>query len=470
MNDSSRHIYLLVILTMALLMLLSAMPWSRLTGNVIKDFDLFEDLFPIERTIMNVELPTDPELQALSQGGEAGQSGAPQGSPAAADSSLVDSVPAPPPVVADEAPMADGVVLIENYTGTSRPFDRFREALASASSRRVRIAVIGDSYIEGDIFCQNLRDLLQQRYGGQGVGFMAMHSDFPGFRRSVRQSGSGWAMHDIRSLSRRDSLRTLSGDYAKADAMSQAVFKASDAFEGTRSWSHSSLLFIAPDSGTVTLTGADGVPQSFEVASSPAVQQLVLPGNTTSFAVESGIPGLVALGAYLDGDAGVQLDCMSVRGNSGLALRMLNRALCEQMRRYVDYDLIILEFGMNAISPDQTNYDTYADAMTNSVERVRRCYPDADILVMGVGDRGSRGGNAVHSLPAAVGMVKAQRRMARDARTLFWDTRAAMGGDDAIADWRKRRLVNADYVHLNHAGGAELAALLDKAIMKALDE
>ena len=45
-----------------------------------------------------------------------------------------------------------------------------------------------------------------------------------------------------------------------------------------------------------------------------------------------------------------------------------------------------------------------------------------------------------------------------------------MGGADACADWRKRSLMNADYTHLNHKGGGELARLLFDAITKVLDE
>ena len=62
-------------------------------------------------------------------------------------------------------------------------------------------------------------------------------------------------------------------------------------------------------------------------------------------------------------------------------------------------------------------------------------------------------------------MVNAQRKAAADAGVHFWDTRAAMGGENAIAEWRKRRLVNADYIHLNHDGGRELADRLFKAIL-----
>ncbi len=479
MNDSSRHIIRLIILSFGMLLLLSAVPWSRLTNNAIKDFDLFEDLFPSEQAAMNSSIPVDPELQSLLDDAASSNAGGNGGATATdslqsdsirTDSTMSDSIEEPQIIIADAAPVRDGVVLIENYTGSDLCLPIFRLALTEAGSRRVRVAVLGDSYIEGDIFCQDLRDLLQKRIGGEGVGYMAMFSEFPGFRRSVRQSGSGWEMHDIRNLSSRDTLRTLSGCYAKSSGKSKAKFEGTKAFDGTRSWTNSSFVFISPDSGTIILTASDGVPYSFNVGASPHPQILSLPGLTTSFTVESDINRLVGLGTYLDGSRGIQLDCMSVRGNSGMGLRSLRKSLSTGISELADYDLIILEFGMNAISPGQTDYTSYGHAMEKAIAKVKECYPKADIILMGVGDRGAKKGSVVKSLPAVAAMIQTQRETAHKCRIHFWDTRAAMGGEDAVVDWRSRKLLNADYIHLNHAGGAELAKLFDSALQKAVNE
>lgn len=464
MNDSSRHIFLLAVLSLGLLLLLSLVPWGSLTGNTFKDFNLFEDLMPREQNVVETPVETLPEEDF------AAEEPAAEPASATADVPVAESEAAVPVVVHEEAPVGDGIVLIENYTGSSVPFEHLRAALSEASERTVRIAMLGDSYIEGDIFSQNLRDLLQQRYGGCGVGFMAMHSDFPGFRRSVRQSDSGWTMRDIRNFGRSDTLRTLANCYAKASESATAVFEGTKIFEGTKSWERSRFMFIAPDSGTVCMTVADGAEQSFRIAPSPDVQTLEVSGSTTKLSIKSDVHGIVALGAWLDSPRGVQVDCMSVRGNSGMGLSGLNRTLSTQMSVQVSYDMIILEFGMNAISAEQTEYNGYAAAMEKSVATIRACYPDADILILGVGDRGTKKGASVESLPAVAAMTQAQRRLAAKTGCLFWDICAAMGGNGAIAEWRERKLVNADYIHLNYEGGAELAALLDKAIQKSLNE
>lgn len=108
--------------------------------------------------------------------------------------------------------------------------------------------------------------------------------------------------------------------------------------------------------------------------------------------------------------------------------------------------------------------------MKRTVGRIRACYPEADIIIMGIADRGAKDGSTVHSLPTCAAMVRTQRDVARSSGCVFWDTREAMGGDDAVIDWRKRKLMNADYIHINHDGGKELARLFHQSLIKAINE
>ena len=106
--------------------------------------------------------------------------------------------------------------------------------------------------------------------------------------------------------------------------------------------------------------------------------------------------------------------------------------------------------------------------MVDVINHVRLCYPDADILLMGVGDRGERRGSQIKSMATAQYMITAQRDAARRAHCLFWDTREAMGGEDAVVTWSSTGLMNKDYIHLTHKGGKRLAEELFNAIQQDL--
>lgn len=445
----------------AILLLLSALPWSSMTGNRIKDFSFFSDLFPnskIHESSAESAIDIDPELIAL------------QAEQEAAEQEQVEEERYVPPVNVVPAPVVDGHVVIENY-GPDAPMSNLKRVLAEGN-RTARIGFIGDSFIEGDIMTQDLRALLQEAYGGQGVGFMAMHSEFPGFRRSVRQQSSGWTNVEVRNQRSSDHTRTLAGIYSTGSTGATTTYRGTNQSGTTGQWNRSAVIMSAADTisaATVTLS-IDGASRSFTLEPGTGPLYMSLDGLTSSFSVKVDSGNVKALGAYMDGGTGIAVDCMSMRGNSGLTLRSLNQQLTAATSNAVPYDLIVLEFGINALTAEQSNYNAYAAGMRQAVQTVRAAYPRADILIMGISDRGNKTGSEVHSMSTCVNMIEAQRNYARAEGCMFWDTRQAQGGEDAVVEWRGRRLVNGDYIHLNHEGGKVLARELFFAINHAINQ
>ena len=117
---------------------------------------------------------------------------------------------------------------------------------------------------------------------------------------------------------------------------------------------------------------------------------------------------LAGIGVWLDGNNGISVDCMSSRGFSGVTLSRVSSSLSQSMRRYIDYDLIVIEYGINAMSEAQTDYSAYSKLMIKSIGHIKECYPNADIIIMGVGDRG----------------VKTRHRHNNDAHYLQHDRRS----------------------------------------------
>ncbi len=452
-------------LAVAIIAALSICPWGKWTDNYIKDFNLLADITDSGETKATAEEPIDPELEnALTETEYEKVTSDTITTPKGSNSSAValtipDSahVRAAMPIPRNAA----GDVLIEDYTKANTGMQRLRFALATG--RQARIAVIGDSYIEGDILTGDLRRDLRKVYGGAGVGYMYLQSEIPGFRRTVRQTCSGWKQMDIRKNAK-DAYRSLSGEYFVSTSKSQTTFKAA---KGEAGWSRTRLLCIAPEGGSITIS-TDSETSTHTLAASPNVQCIQVEGTTKKASISTTTPGIVVLGAYLDGANGIAVDCMSLRGNSGVANRKTNIELAAQMRQYVDYDLIIIEYGINALTSKQKSYGGYSKLMVSLIQRLRACYPNADIMIMGIGDRGQKLGTQVKSMPTAQAMVDAQRDAARFGCALFWDTRAAMGGDNAVIEWRDAGEINPDYIHLNAKGGSRLAILLYNAIIAAL--
>jgi len=441
------------------LAILSACPWERWTGGRLKNFSLLGDLVPPVSTPAirsSIADNLDPELAKLEE------------VVPAADT--VEKTAIATPLPADfVAPVVDGTVLIEDYTPDHTGLSRLASTLAEGKSRRVRIAMVGDSYIEGDILAQDIRAALQDLYGGCGVGYMAALSHFPGFRHSVNQASSNWEEHEIRKMKPNDEMRTIFGTCFTATPGANVRFRSSIRPAHTDMWYRTSVLFIAPSSGTITFSGADGQTDVYNVEENKEVQFASLSTPTKDIRISTDITGLQVFGIWLEGDCGIVLDDISLRGNSGISHRVLNATTTQSIRRFIDYDLIILEFGMNALSAEQKNYAAYGAGMVDVVNNIKNLYPDSQIMIMGVGDRGHKSVDGLGSMPTLPALIKAQRDVARQTGSLFWDTRAAMGGEGAAVDWHKRKLVNSDYVHLNHRGGKELAQIFINSLTTSLN-
>jgi lysophospholipase L1-like esterase len=456
MNNDKGNPFLIVTAAVAAVAALSFVPWSDITGGYIKDYNLLSDIMPTSAVKATASENIDPELVAAMSSDK-------NTATEKTDSIATNNVHA---VKATVNPRVNGNVIIEDYTANGNGFAHLKRALANASSRVARIAVIGDSYIEGDILTMNIRESLQNIYGGAGVGYVPLASEVSGFRTSVREQSNGWTIHDMRKDGSKK-YKTLSGEYFTADAGASTNFSGTKKLQHLGAWNSAKFLYIAPNDGTITIT-TDLGEQTFPVTASDGVQCAEVFGLTASTTVSTDIAGLTSLGMYINNTSGVVVDNMSMRGNSGISHRNIDEQLAAQMRKYIDYDLIVLEYGINALSSQQTEYTAYGKIMQQVVAKIRKCYPNADILMLAVGDRGQKLGGEVQSLPTSQAMINAQRNAAQSVGCLFWDTREAMGGAGSVVSWRERGLINADYIHLNAKGGAALSEEFIKSFKLAL--
>lgn len=384
-----------------------------------------------------------------------------------ANQSTKVSGPAPTPKEPVSNKGVNGNIIIEDYTYDDSGLKNLKKALAQASFRPVRIAVLGDSYIEGDIFTMNLRESLQKQYGGAGVGYVPAYSHVAGFRQTVSHTASGWTEHDIRKKMS-DDMKTLPGEYYTSGGQGKSTYKGVSSLSNLDKWDQSMVLAMAPKGGKVTL-GTDSGTSTFDVPAGDSVHALKVPGNTTKFTVDA-TNGVDVLGVYLDNATGISLDNMSIRGYAGLKHSSLSVERAAQLRPYADYSLIIFEYGINALEANRKDYSGYKKQWKQTIEKLKECYPAADIIVMGIGDRAMKSGGQVKSIATSQNMVDALRDVARETGVLFWDTRAAMGGENAAIEWHQRKLINGDYIHLNAKGGKELSDLFFNALTNSLNK
>ena len=97
--------------------------------------------------------------------------------------------------VPDSARFVATLTPIEDFSDSGR-IQAFCDTLLNAP-RPVRIAFLGDSFVEGDILTADLRERLQSAYSGGGAGFAPMASPLTAFRRTVKTQSKGWTTYNI---------------------------------------------------------------------------------------------------------------------------------------------------------------------------------------------------------------------------------------------------------------------------------
>ena len=206
----------LLLIAVTIVVLVSFLPLNSSSNGMLKDFSLWSDLIPHEDTNqIGGDTYIDPDLETILEDAKDSEgellkrsnlNDSINGSNSA-DSIEETEEPAERPLPSRPVRKDGEPVKIEDFSGNG--LSRFKNAMARRDSRPVRIAILGDSYIEGDIFSQNIRERLQEQYGGHGVGYLPVSSELTGFRQSIRQTCSGWKKHDFRNNGKRYSTHTF---------------------------------------------------------------------------------------------------------------------------------------------------------------------------------------------------------------------------------------------------------------------
>lgn len=402
-----------------------------------------------------------------------------------------------------------GMTAIEDFSGNAmhREMDHFYAALSEAHKRPVRVAYFGDSYIEGDILTMDLRGLLQQKYGGRGVGFVEIACVSSDFRRSVTTRRNGWNRYHANERGRgfKAALQSLAGSYFIPSGT--ATFEARgqlNVYADLLAEVEVATVFFTPGSGLnincavnggesqpLFSNGAVQTPETYDevvevldsdstvsyktVARTVEIAQQGA-GNVVTKKIEGRISrfGMTVTGGHgsrfygvaFDGHTGVAVDNFSMRGSGGQHLGSIPQETLCDFSALRPYDLIVLHYGLNVASEKQKDYGGYISQLGKVIDQMKAAFPHASILVVSMGDRDKRGSDGkMHTMGGVKEMVSYERKMASDHHVAFWNLYEAMGGDGSLAQMTEKKQANLDYTHINFAGGRHLAELLFDVLM-----
>ena len=349
----------------------------------------------------------------------------------AQEDTVVQEEPAPKPVIPK--------VTVDSTTDSRVFLASFYAALSQTSERVVRVMHYGDSQIEEDRISQQIREKLQARYGGRGVGLMPLAQTIPTLTvkqdlylndRFVTplQGPQRYLVYGPKRTQRTDGLYGPMGQMAQ---MNDSLVPGS---EQIRTICH-------PIVSTALY-------ERWKVFADSSVYY-TCSGDTVFLNGQGNVYGLSQ-----ESRTGIIVDNIPMRGCIGLVFNKIDSTQLASFYHEQNVRLLILQFGGNAI-PSNQNPGTIAAIVKGLRQQVRflkQCAPEASILFVGPSDMLTQTDGEWTTYPMVPYMDRLLRKMALEEQIAYFSLFRWMGGAGSMMRWQEVGLAGSDGVHFTRAG------------------
>lgn len=365
----------------------------------------------------------------------------------------------------------------EKIAGNLGQLKHFFEALKKAKTDKIRVAHYGDSAIEGDLVTADIRENLQKRFGGNGVGFISMTSQDIQFRQTTKHTFSeNWKEGSLYGTNPDRLPLGISGENFVPDANNVWVqYETTTRYPYLRSFNTARLLYSNAKSYAINYAFDNEANKSVRLETGDQVHELVLKTNRDAKKLRIEVPNkeqAYFYGTLLENGNGVYVDNFPLRGNTGVDLNHLSVDFLKQFDALMNYKLIILQFGLNAAGSVRSNYSWYEREMITVINNLKAAFPNTSFLMLSVHDKSMKKGNNFITDPSILKLLRTQINIVKETDIAFWNLFEAMGGKDSMPNWVNANppLAFRDYIHFNDQGAKKVADLLSDALMEAYDK
>ena len=366
----------------------------------------------------------------------------------------------------------------DDYTYFDKLFKQLEHA--EDEGKTYRVMYYGDSQIEMDRISSVLRQKLQDLFGGSGPNMIPAVQPVPTI--SVSQHSSGLSRYAVygdasnhRASHNRYGVMAQYGQVVGGGAITFVQTNHSQAFQYAKEFSTVSLLLGRNSDGfTATLKCDTTTPESKVLAASDSVSLVtwILPNDIKRGTIN--LKGNAEIyGVMLDGEAGVAVDNVALRGCSGTIFTRMNESVARQAFKLLDTRLIILQFGGNRMPgiSSTKNITPYIAELEKQISYMKRVAPKAALLFIGPADMGKSYGGKMGTWRGLPELNDSLRVMALRNNVAYWDMFHVMGGEGSMAQWVKHNppLAGPDYVHFTFRGAQEIGTNLAKSFTTYYD-
>ena len=374
-----------------------------------------------------------------------------------------------------------------NYPDNRLAFiTQLRESLESGSCRIIHY---GDSQLEGDRISAYLRNRLQGIYGGTGPGFIPIVQVYHQISANVTPS-ENWTRHAYfdptqakfahKKYGAYSSLSRFTEAYETVDSLlldSLKIKKAtinigvpSKSYGSLRTFTKIGLHYghtVAPT--TIKVYNDDVLIKSENLIADGSYHKFPIDLTTTPSNLKIEIEGKVSpdfYGLTLDGNSGVSLDNVAMRGSSGTIFAGSNSGNFDKMYQQLQPKLLIFQYGGNSVPylKDSLAVKEYASYLKNHINWVKRKSNNANVIFIGPSDMTTNENGQMKTYPLLPYLNKILKQTCKENDIAFWSMYDAMGGKNSMQHWVDQGLAANDYTHFSPSGTKIISELFFLAL------
>lgn len=366
----------------------------------------------------------------------------------------------------------------DDYTFFDTLFSQLEQA--QNQGKTYRIIYYGDSQIEMDRILSVLRQKLQELFGGSGPNMIPAVQ--PVATISVSQQAGNLSRYAVYGDS--SNHRAAHNRYGVMSQFGQVTGNGSISFSQTH---HSRALPLAKEISTVSVLlghNSEGFVATLKCDTlKPDSKVLTATDNVTL--ITWSLPKHVKRGTIsfsgtaeiyavlLDGEPGIAVDNVALRGCAGNIFTRIDEATLRQSYNLLNTELIILQFGVNRIPGmlSTAQVVAYVNELDTQIDYLKRVAPQAKLMFVGPADMGKRINGKMGTWPTLPELNDSLRAMALRKGVAYWDLFHVMGGEGSMAQWvnHKPALAGPDHVHFTFSGAQEIGADLAKSFTTYYD-
>lgn len=362
------------------------------------------------------------------------------------------------------------------------PFFRKLENLRH-NEKLIRILHYGDSQIEGDRISSYIRNQLQERFGGAGIGLIPVLLPFQTEMPLEINASKNWERYTLKNKENFQHNRFgllmsfsrfsphYSNHYGEVYEATINLKPSPIAYNKIFQYSRCKIFYgYNRKPFIVQLEENNKVVDAEMIPAIRNLEKFVLSVPERANEVRLSFKGEHSPDIYgiaLDGKNGIALDNIPLRGSIGNEFNKVDTTFYKKMLEKLNTKLILLQFGTNLVPSSHDDFKFYEDQFYKQLSTLKSLDEDLSIIVIGVSDMAKKSGNRYESYPTIEKIRDAQKNAAFRAECAFWDTFQAMGGKNSMPSWvfSDPPLARKDFTHFTYKGSVVIAKMFYKALM-----